>query len=282
MNNVVVLTLIAVLMLSCVENRSSKVHTSSVFTSGIEGPATDNHGDLYVVNYKWQGTIGVIPVGEVEPEIFIVLPETSVGNGIRFLNDSIFFVADYVNHNIFRVNKHSKEIIVHASDSLMNQPNDIAITDDGVLYASDPNWSDETGQLWLIKSNGETVLLENEMGTTNGVEVSPDGKNLYVNESVQGNVWKYDISPDGSVKNKILFHHFNEFGMDGMRCKKDGELYIARYGKGTIAVLSIHGELLHEIVLQGPKPTNVTFSPAEDLLYITMQQRQWVEVIELK
>ena len=34
------------------------------------------------------------------------------------------------------------------------------------------------------KRNG-FVLLEKEMGTTNGIEVSHDGKKLYVNESVQ-------------------------------------------------------------------------------------------------
>lgn len=34
--------------------------TDSVFTSGIEGPAVDKDGNLYVVNYLRQGTIGVI------------------------------------------------------------------------------------------------------------------------------------------------------------------------------------------------------------------------------
>ena len=31
------------------------------------------------------------------------------------------------------------------------------------------------------------------MGTTNGIEVSPDGRTLYVNETVQRNVWAYTI-----------------------------------------------------------------------------------------
>ena len=40
------------------------------------------------------------------------------------------------------------------------------------------------------------------MGTTNGIDVSPDGKKLYVNESAQLKVWIYDIKPDGTLKNK--------------------------------------------------------------------------------
>jgi len=259
----------------------SKVHTSSVFTGGIEGPATDYQGNLYVVNFQKEGTIGVVPKGKQEPSLLVNLPGTSVGNGIRFLNDSLFYVADYVNHNVLLVNKNSKEVKVHAHDSLMNQPNDIAINSNGNLYASDPNWGNKTGQLWLVESNGKTVLLEKNMGTTNGVEVSPDGKSLYVNESVQGNVWKYDILPSGRVSNKKLFYHFKDFGMDGMRCNKKGDLYLARYGKGTIAVLSSKGKLLHEILLQGSKPTNVTFNPSQTLLYITMQEKKWVEVVHL-
>ena len=30
------------------------------FTSGIEGPAVDSEGNLYAVNYKKEGTIGIV------------------------------------------------------------------------------------------------------------------------------------------------------------------------------------------------------------------------------
>ena len=43
------------------------------------------------------------------------------------------------------------------------------------------------------------------MGTTNGVEVSPDEKTLYVNESVQRSVWAYDLDTEGNISNKRLF-----------------------------------------------------------------------------
>lgn len=60
------------------------------------------------------------------------------------------------------------------------------------------------------------------MGTTNGIDVSPNGKKLYVNESAQLKVWVYDIKPDGTLKNKRLFHTFEGFGMDGIRCDVKG------------------------------------------------------------
>jgi sugar lactone lactonase YvrE len=129
----------------------------------------------------------------------------------------------------------------------MTQPNDIAITADDVLYASDPNWKENTGRVWRIAQDGTVSLALDTMGTANGIEVSPDGKVLYVNESVQRNIWMYDIAPDGSLSGKRLLIKFDDFGMDGMRVDVDGNLYVTRYGKGTVVKLSPQGRILREI-----------------------------------
>jgi sugar lactone lactonase YvrE len=108
------------------------------------------------------------------------------------------------------------------------------------------------------------------MGTTNGIEVSPDGKKLYVNESVQRNVWVFDIQPDGSLANKKLLKKFPDFGFDGMRCDIDGNLYITRHGKGTVVVLSPAGKILREIDVLGAKPSNLCFGgPDGRTVYVT-------------
>ena len=68
----------------------------------------------------------------------------------------------------------------------MNQPNDLAITKDGVLYSSDPNWQASTGQLWRIDKDGKATRIAEGMGTTNGIEVSPDGKFIATGGRVLG------------------------------------------------------------------------------------------------
>jgi sugar lactone lactonase YvrE len=141
----------------------------------------------------------------------------------------------------------------------MNQPNDIAISADGTLWASDPDWKNSTGQLWRIDTNGKTTRLAADMGTTNGIEVSPDGRNLYVNESVQRKVWAFDIQADRSISGKKLLIEFPDYGMDGMRCDVDGNLYITRHGKGTVAIVTTQGKLLREIDVLGKNPTNLAF-----------------------
>ena len=116
------------------------------------------------------------------------------------------------------------------------------------------------------------------MGTTNGIEVSPDEKTLYVNESVQRKVWAFDIDNLGNISNKKLFHQFEDFGMDGMRCDQNGNLYITRHGKGTIVKLSPNGALLKEIKLKGKKPSNIAFGGKDGrTAYITLQDRGFLE-----
>ena len=250
----------------------------------IEGPAIDSRGNLYAVNFDKLGTVGVVkPSGEAS--VYVVLPEGSVGNGIRFDKAGYMYIADYTKHNILKVDPKDKSISVFAHNDKMNQPNDIAISPTTeFLYASDPKWADSTGNLWMINRKGETFLLEGNIGTTNGIEVSPDGKRLYVNESIQRKIWVYDIQKDGFVKNKRLFFSFNDFGMDGMRCDSKGNLYVTRHGKGTIVVLTKDGKQIREIALKGKLCSNITLSnnKKNPVFYVTLAERGCFEYFTLK
>ncbi len=242
----------------------------NAFTPGIEGPACDSVGNILAVNYQKQGTIGrVSPDGSAE--VYLTLPEGSIGNGIRFDRHGDFFVADYTGHNVLKVDSKSRTVTTLAHNGEMNQPNDLAIAPDGTLYASDPAWDSGTGQLWRIDLDGSTTRLADGMGTTNGIEVSPDGTTLYVNESVQRNVWAFDLTADRMLRNKRLVRQFPDHGFDGMRCDADGNLYIARYGAGSIVKMTPEGEIQQEIKLPGARPSNVCFGgPDGCTVYVTM------------
>lgn len=239
------------------------------FTAGIEGPACDADGNIYLVALKKATDIAkVSPDGKVE--VWVELPGKSTGNGIVFDKKGTMFVADYGNHNILKIDPKTKKIEVFAHEPTMNQPNDLAIAPDGTLYASDPNWGKSTGQLWKIGTDGKVTKLASDMGTTNGIEVSPDGKTLYVNESSQRNVWAFPIKADGTLGDKKLLKKFDDHGFDGMRCDVDGNLYITRYGKGTVVKLSPTGDVLKEIDVLGKQPSNICFGgPDGRTAYVT-------------
>ncbi len=277
LKKIVFLFTISIVLFSCktADTKSRDFTEENRFTAGIEGPAVDSKGNLYAVNFKEEGTIGIVN-NKGEASLYTILPKGSIGNGIRFDKEDNMYIADYTKHTILFIKNGTKEAVVFAHNNTLNQPNDIAISSKGILYASDPNWKEETGNLWMIK-NKKFVLLEKNMGTTNGIEVSTNGKKLYVNESVQRTVWVYDILEDGTLNNKKIFIKFKDFGLDGMRCDDDGNLFITRYGKGSVVVVSPKGIVIREITLIGKKPSNITFSNNKKQCFVTLADRGCIE-----
>ena len=247
------------------------------FTAGIEGPAVDREGNLYCVACRDRRDIArVTPDGRIS--IFALLPEGSFGNGIRFDSRGKMLVADYTGHNVLRLDRRTLAVTILAHEARMNQPNDVAITSRDVVFASDPDWKHSTGQLWRIDRSGRTTLLESDMGTTNGIEVSPGDRKLYVGESVQRRIWVYDLTPAGDIGRKRLFATFPDAGLDGMRCDIAGNLYVTRHGGGTVVVLSPRGDTIREIRLTGKNPTNIAFGGSDGrTCYVTVADRGNIE-----
>jgi len=80
------------------------------FTREIEGPACDRDGNIYAVSFARKPTIGrVTPQGK--GEVFLEMPEGSLGNGIRFDQKGMMFVADYTGHAILRVNPKTRRLV---------------------------------------------------------------------------------------------------------------------------------------------------------------------------
>lgn len=242
-----------------------------VFTAGAEGPACDAAGNIYAVNFEREGTIGrVTPDGQ--GSVFLELPLGSVGNGIRFDRGGDMYIADYTNHNVLRVDMEKLAVSVYAHEPTLNQPNDLAIDADDTLYVSDPNWAADTGQFWRVGTDDLTfVRMEANMSTTNGIEIDVTRRLLYLNETSTRRVWVYDLPVGGTPANKRLFHEFPDYKLDGMRLDAAGNLFVTRWSKGTVAMLSPAGELLREISVSGLSCTNVAFGgPDGRTCYVTV------------
>lgn len=244
----------------------------------------DVGGNLFVVNFREQGTIGRISPGRDRSEMFARLPEGSVGNAIRFAADGRMLIADYKRHNILVIDKGSATPHVHFHSDRFSQPNDLTIGKDGAIYASDPDWKGRSGKIWRIAPKadgtvaGEVMTADRTMGTTNGIDLSPDGATLYVGESNSGEIWSYRI--DGSeLKSARLVKAFEPNTIDGIRTDIDGRLFVARILKGQIAIVLPNGEVQREIGLKGKEPTNLAFGgPDGKTVFVTQRKGGFVEV----
>lgn len=251
------------------------------FTEGAEGPSCDFDGSVYAVDYLRTGTIGRVGPGG-KAEVFFTLPQGSVGCGTCLGRDGGLYIADYTGHNILRLDLQDKSLRCFVHQPAMTQPNDIVETAGGLFFASDPDWKAGTGRLWRC-ARGRAELAEDHMGTANGVELSPDERVLYVNETVQRTIWAYDVSPEGALSDKRLFASFADFGLDGMACDCAGHLFAVRFGKGTVAEFAPDGTLLREIPLQGKNCTNIAFGgPDGRTAYVTLSDTGCIETFPVE
>ena len=88
------------------------------------------------------------------------------------------------------------------------------------------------------------------MGVTNGIELSPDGKTLYVGKSTIGStparLLAYRLQNGKFVERRVL-KTFDKFDLDGMRTDVDGKLFAARTDAGMVAVFAPDGTALPEV-----------------------------------
>lgn len=249
----------------------------NLFSENIEGPDFDKTGNLYVVNFQRDGTIGKVNA-DGSCELFLELPKGSNANSIKFNSKGEMLLADWPLHNILKVDMATKKVSTFCHNDNFNQPNDLCINKKDQLFASDPKWADGTGQLWRIEPDARAILLESGMGTTNGIELSPDEKHLYVAESTQRRVWRYNVDASGNISNKHLLIEFPDFGLDGMKCDRAGNLYVARHGKGVIAIVSPDGHFVREVQLKGKKCSNLVFGGKDGrTVFVTLQDRKCME-----
>jgi sugar lactone lactonase YvrE len=253
------------------------------YTGGIEGPAVDAANNLYVVNFVRSGTIGRVRAGQSRSEIFALLPPGSIGNGIRFDRNGRMFVADFKRHNVFVFEPRQTTARVYFHSDQFSQPNDLAISNDGILYASDPDFRGRRGRIWRIapgpNSTGNGVVMQSAraMGVTNGLDLSPDGRMLYVSESNTREIWAYRIDTDKLIEPRMV-RKFETAELDGLRTDADGRILIARPASGKVTLLTPDGTVIREIQTLGQKPSNLTFGGADGrTVYVTQVDGRFVE-----
>ena len=158
---------------------------------------------------------------------------------------------------------------------LLNGPNDVWVRPDGGMYLTDPFykrswWSHDTmqqdsQQVYFLTPDRKTLRrVTTDLVQPNGIIGTPDGKTLYVADIRDKKTYRYDIQPDGSLKNKKLLF---AAGSDGMTLDDEGNIYIT--GKG-VTVFDRTGKQIEQIDVPEKWSANVCFGGKDKrTLFIT-------------
>lgn len=262
------------------------------YSGAIEGPAVSPDGDLFVMGLKSAGAggafaIGRVPAGSMRSEFFATLQEGGRGSGARFGSDGSLYVTDYRKHRILVFEAGQRTPRVYLEGAFL-QPNDLAISADGTLYASDPDFrhphAQAVGTVWRVvrQPDGQAVarrmvVVGERLWRPNGIDLSPDGRTLYVSEADLRQVLAFRIDGDALRDRKVL-KTFAAGELDGLRTDGRGHIYVARLTQGKIAVIEPDGTLVREVPTTDREPTNLSFGgPDGRTVYVTQKRGGYIE-----
>lgn len=238
-----------------------------------EGPAFDRDGNLFFVNWLSSSIVKLKPEGEAA-EFFNT---GGIPAGLAFHRDGSLYVADEGDdiHGILRIADGQAAILVNEYQGKpLNGANDLVFDRDGVLYFSDP-WrssrANPIGGFYRYSPGGSLEQIDTGLAFPNGVALAADGSAAYLAETGEHRILRYAIAADGGIGPRQEFAQLpGGEGPDGMAFDEAGNLYVAHYGGGRVAIFDSSGTLAGEIRIPGANVTNVAFGgPDRRRLVIT-------------
>ena len=199
-------------------------------------------------------------------------------NGLTFDREGRLTINQHGNRRVARLESDGTLIVLadKFEGKRLNSPNDLVYRSDGTLYFTDPPFglpkffSDPRKELpfsgVFAAKDGKIQLVSTDLTGPNGLAFSPDEKFFYVDnwDDHKKVVMRYEVQPDGSLKNGKLFFDMTSAGtedaLDGMKVDKAGNLYVS--GPGGLWILSPQGKHLGTII--APKhPHNFAWGDAD-------------------
>jgi gluconolactonase len=199
-------------------------------------------------------------------------------NGLTFDQQGRLTINQHGNRRVVRLESDGTLAVLadKFEGKRLNSPNDLIYRSDGTLYFTDPPFglpkffNDPRKELSFsgvfAAKDGKIQLVSKDLTGPNGLAFSPDEKFFYVDnwDDHKKVVMRYEVQPDGSLKNGKLFFDMTSAGtedaLDGMKVDKAGNLYVS--GPGGLWILSPQGKHLGTII--APKhPHNFAWGDAD-------------------
>ena len=251
-----------------------------------EGPAFDDCGNLYFVNYLVDGAIGrMTPDGTVSEWVHT----GGSAGGLKYDGRGHLIATDNGGRRILRFDTRTREMETLADNYLgrpFKGPNDLCLDLAGNVYFTDPGPMalGILGEVYRVEMGpdgipGPVTMLDEGLDFPNGIAIHPDGVRLYVAVSRENAIYAYDLR-GGAVSNRRVVFRFDNPTVDGIAFDEHARLWVARFSNGTVDALDVNsGELLASYPMGGTDVTNLCWWDTS--LYVTVRSRHSIERLDL-
>jgi len=280
-----------------------------IFATGLQNP----EGPVALPDGSWVIVEGGVERGcithiSADGQTKRIVKKTGRPNGLAVDVDGVIWAAESKTPSLLRVTMEGKsEVVATGCDGeAFLFPNDLCFGPDGALYMTDsgvfidnfapnnqirPDYMDVDydGRVYRINvETGKVTKIDTGIKFTNGIAIGPD-KLLYANETLTGNIYRYEWKNGQISGPRILFGNVISpdappgwKGPDGMAFSADGRLYAAVFGQRDVTVLGRDGAVVERIPTMGKLPTNVAFAlPGSRRIHVTEYEFGQLEAFDV-
>jgi gluconolactonase len=238
-----------------------------------EGPTCDTNGNVFFTDQPNNR----IMEWSVDGKLSTFLQPAGRANGMYFDAQGNLIACCDEKNELWSIapDKKAAVLIKDYQGKYLNGPNDVWVVPGGGLYITDPFykrtwWDHDTmaqdgEQVYYLSPDGKKLTrVTSDFKKPNGITGTPDGKKLFVADIGADRTYAFDIQPDGSLTNKMLFC---SKGSDGMTIDNRGDLYLCGHG---VTVFDKTGRQVEHIEVHEPWTANVSFGGKDhQTLFIT-------------
>ena len=245
---------------------------------GITYSSKDNF--LYWLDIGNLSKLHKLDLSLKKKEIF-ELPEIVTATSVRSSDELILATNNGIKlFNTF--NKKFESILNIESQQLLTRSNDGASDSLGRFWFGtmqnnfDKNGksipiNENIGKLYKVDTNKKISIVEEELGIPNTFVWSPDNKNFYFTDTLNGTILSYDFELEsGELSNKKNFATFDRGHPDGSTIDTDGCVWNCRWGGSCIVRFTPSGKVDQIIEMPVQNITNCIFGGSDmKTLFIT-------------
>jgi D-xylonolactonase len=147
------------------------------------------------------------------------------------------------------------------ADETGNRFNDGFVDAAGRLWFGSMHDAEEEATGKLYRFDGRHIArVDDDYVITNGPATSPDGRTLYHTDTLDKQVYAFDLGADGQLSNKRPFTTIEDGGYpDGMAVDADGFVWVATFGGWRIDRFDAQGRKVGEVRFPCANITKLAF-----------------------
>jgi gluconolactonase len=279
-----------------------------------EGPVAMPDGSVILTEIRNRRCSRVTPDGKVSvfsdagggPNGLAVAPDGSLilcnNGGSRYVEGKSMGVGPletYKHGSIQRLDRttgEAKTLYIECDGHKLSAPNDLVFDKAGGFYFTDlgkryARHRDHGGIYYALPDGSKIVCLNYPFLSPNGCGLSPDGKVLYVADTVSARLYAFDIEAPGVLaKGDSSWAHSGRVvggappgpaGFDSLAVLANGNIAVATLSTGKITEFSPQGAIVREVSVPDIYPTNICFGgPDMRTAYITLSDKGQLGVVQ--